>query len=157
MKMILPLFLLALAACDRPGQADIVPYEIFSENAPFQIDPAKPPEGMHIVQILLQRQHILVDGTGCASPFDSRRTLGHYVAMMLGSSIDPGPLKFQLNGGCKVEWLEKPDSSRMDFWRCHLGTSNIDNGKSNVQVSAGIYFGVTQDKWEFIPEKLMCQ
>ena len=112
MKIILSLFLLALVSCthgNRTGQVDFVPYKLFSENAPFKIDPAKPPEGMHMVQILLHHQGMLVEGTGCAGDYTHGHTLQNHLSMLLGLPVDSGDaMAFKLVGGCKTEWLKNP-------------------------------------------------
>lgn len=154
----LPLLLVffALASCDRPER--ISP----SWGDPIVIDPAIPPNGMHLVQILLENQMLPVKGTGCESSakvkgFVDKRLLQHSIAMMLGSSIEPGTLEFQISGGCAADQLETEKGPFIDIWRCHLATSNIDTGKVNVMVSAHIFFGITRDTWKFLPEKLQCQ
>ena len=153
MKLILPLFFLALISCDQPERISPL------WGDPIKIDPTKPPDGMHMVQILLENQLLPVKGTGCegsALGSGDKRLLQHSLALMLGSSIDPGTMEFKLSGGCKVDQIETKKGPRIDIWRCNLGISNIETSTTTTTVSADIYFGITKDTWEFIPEKLLC-
>ena len=154
MKIIPLVFFLALTACSR--EIPFVPYELFSEGRPFQIDPAKPPGGMHMMQILLNNQFTPVTNTLCASDAGDQRPLQRYLAQMLGGAIDPGQrFAYKLRGGCATEWMETR-TGRVDFWRCTMGVENVTTGKNDANISADISFGVTQDEWKFIPEKLIC-
>ena len=153
MKIIPLLFFLALAACER----NAAPYELFSEGRPFKIDPAVPPEGMHLVQILLNNQFTPVTNTLCARDANDKRPLQRYLAQMLGGAIDPGQTRtFKLHGGCETDWFETASGARVDYWRCNVGITNIGASKDDEMEAANIYFGITQDEWKFIPEKLIC-
>ena len=156
MKLILLLFFLALISCNQDERINAAPFKIDPAGDPFKIDPAKPPNGMHMVQILLKNQMTPVAGTGCETDPEDKRPLPRYLAMMLGDAIDAGALGFKLSGGCKADQLETGKGPLIDIWRCNVGVSNIVTDKYGVIASAHIYFGITKNTWEFIPEKLMC-
>lgn len=142
---------LALVSCAHTERIDPL------GGDPVKIDPAKPPSGMHLVQILLENQSLPVKGTDCESSGltkDKRRLL-HRLAITLGDGLDNTRHRTELLGGCKADQFELPSGSVIDIWRCELGVVEKDE-EGEFITSGFIYFGVKKDTWEFIPEKLRC-
>lgn len=84
----LPLLCLALVSC-APAYTKTERLDPMGD--PLKIDPTKPPDGMQLVQILLENQSLPVKGTGCQSGSIENRRLQHILAMVLGYGLD-GPV-----------------------------------------------------------------
>lgn len=121
-----------------------------------RIDPSKPPEGMNIIQILLENQSLPLKGTGCASDIPSdNRTLQHQLATTLGWAIDHKPNKVTISGGCKPAQFELRSGAVVDAWQCTL-TVVEKTANGGFVASSSIDFGVKKDTWEIIPEAIRC-
>lgn len=123
-----------------------------------KIDPTKPPNGMQMIQILLENQSLSVKGTSCESdPFGvgDRRRLQHKLAMTLGYAFDRPKHHAVLSGSCEADQFQPPSGPVVDIWRCNLAVVEKDE-RDEFIASSNIYFGLKKDTWEFIPEKLLC-
>lgn len=140
------LFCLTLASCAQPERLN-------PDAEPLKIDPTKPPDGMHLVQILLENQSLPLKGTGCEdsgrSP-DNRR-LVHQLAMVLGYGLGYPQHRVELWGDCIPDQYELPSGKTVDGWQCNLGTLDKDEKGEDI-ATANIYFGITKDTWEIIPD-----
>ncbi len=147
-----PLMLfIVMAGCSRPEQISS------DDGEPVKIDPAKPPNGMHLVQILLANQSLPVKGTRCEGSWssDDKRRLQHKLAMALGDGLDNPRHRTELLGGCETDQFELRSGSTVDGWRCNLNVVEKDK-KGEFIANSSIYFGIKKDTWEFIPEALVC-
>lgn len=143
------LLVLALVSCTQTGRID-------PKGDPVKIDPAKPPSGMLLVQILLENQSLPVKGTGCQSgASEDKRRLQHILALTLGEGLDNPRHRTELLGGCEADQFELPTGSVIDIWNCKLGVVEKDK-KDEYIASAHIRFGIKKNTWEFVPEKLRC-
>jgi hypothetical protein len=123
---------------------------------PLKIDPSKPPQGRHIIQILLENQSLLLKGTGCGSDIpNDRRTLQHKLALSLGDAIDSKRHQALISGGCKPAQFELRSGAVIDAWHCTL-TVVEKTAKGGFVASSSIDFGVKKDTWEIIPEAIRC-
>lgn len=126
----------------------------------IKIDPAKPPEGMHLIQILLENQSLPVKGTNCESSAlgsGDKRLLQHKLASLLGSGLDNTRHRTELSAKCQADKYELPSGGLIDAWHCSLtAVENDENGE--YIASSSIDFGITKDKWEFVPvpKALVC-
>lgn len=146
MRYVLPLLCLVLVSCTQHERLNV-------DAEPLKIDPTKPPDGMHLVQILLENQSLPVKGTHCEdsgrSP-DKRRLL-HQLAMALGDGLNNPRIRNELLGDCEPDQYELPSGKTVDAWQCRLGVVQKDE-KGEFGASANIYFGITKDTWEIIPD-----
>jgi hypothetical protein len=122
---------------------------------PLKITPAKPPEPIHLVQILLENQSIPLKGTRCESspPVDNRR-LHHQLALTLGFAAGNKRHRSEISASCKsdqIETLQDP----AEVWLCKLGVVERDK-KGRFVASSHIHFGVTKDTWQMVPNSLVC-
>ena len=127
---------------------------------PLKINPAKPPEGMHVIQILLENQSLPVKGTNCegsALGSGDKRRLQHKLAMLLGFGLDNPRHRTELSVGCQPDKYELPTGGLIDAWHCRL-TALENDKKGEFIASSSIYFGITKDTWEFVPvpKALVC-
>lgn len=123
---------------------------------PVKIDPAVPPSGIHVIQILLENQSLPLMGTGCRSDLpNDKRTLQHRLALTLGYAIDNKRNHAVLSGGCQAEKIELRSGAIINAWHCKLAV--VEKSEKNEFISSSnIHFGVKKDTWEFIPESLRC-
>lgn len=147
----LPLLLLCLALVSCTQSERISP--LWDE--PVKIDPSTPPEGMYLLQILLENQSLPLKGTGCEGPPGDRRRLQHRLALTLGSGIDDPRHYRVLSGKCEAVQFELRSGSVIDAWNCVLGGVEKDK-KGDPIASSHIDFGIKKDTWEIIPETLRC-
>lgn len=173
--LLAPLFCLALVSCahQRSGrQCGGAENEPRTHGAlesqrispswgdPLRIDPAKPPEGMHLIQILLENQSLPVKGTNCegsALGSGDKRRLQHKLARLLGSGLDNARHRTELSAICQTDKYELPSGGIIDAWHCSLtAVENDENGERIA--SSSIDFGITKDTWEFVPvpKALVC-
>lgn len=127
---------------------------------PLKIDPTKPPEGMHLIQILLENQSLPVKGTGCegsALGSGDKRRLQHKLARLLGSGLDNTRHRTELSANCQADKYELPSGGVIDAWHCSL-TAVENDEKGEYIASSSIDFGITKDTWEFVPvpKALVC-
>lgn len=132
------------------------------------VDPAKPPNGAQLVQILLENQSLPLKGTGCSSiPNDSAR-LQHLLARTFGGGIDDPNLQTAHAARCEPAQFEQRAGAPMDVWQCHIYLQQRRTG-SGVQdktvesaTHASVSFGVTKDTWKLVvdsvtpPSPLIC-
>lgn len=126
----------------------------------LKIDPTKPPEGMHLIQILLENQSRPVKGTSCESSAlgsGDKRLLQHALAMTLGSGLDNTHHRTQLSARCQPDKYELLSGGVIDAWHCSL-TAVENDVKGEFIASSSIDFGITKDTWEFVPvpKALVC-
>lgn len=127
------------------------------EGEPVKIDPAKAPNGIQMMQILLVNQSLPVKGTGCEGSWtaNDKRRLQHRLATSLGYALDRKYPHAVLLGGCETERFELQSGKTIDGWRCSLNV--MENNKKGEHVtSSTIAFGITRDTWDLIPETLSC-
>lgn len=168
MRYALPLLCLALVSC-TPANTQTERLDAMGE--PLKIDPIKPPEGMQLVQILLENQSLPLKGTGCGSNPNDKRTLQHLIASTFGSGLNNnsldknGQLRKLLSvniwGGCKTERFELRSGPDIDAWRCTLYAEDQVDDKDAYTFSSSINFGVRKDTWKLItdsitPDPLIC-
>lgn len=143
------LIVIALISCSQTERIDPMGNSV-------KIDPAVPPSGMLLVQILLENMSLPVKGTGCQSGVgEDKRRLQHTLAMTLGEGLDNLRHRTELLGGCVADQFEFPSGSVIDIWNCKLGAVEKDI-KGEFIASTHIRFGIKKDTWEFVPEKLRC-
>lgn len=152
---LLPLILcIVLVACSRPER--LTPHG----GDPVTIDPTQPPSGMYLVQILLENQSLPLKGTGCEGSWseNDRRQLQHVLAVTFGFALDKPrtpPYQVTFLGGCEAERFELRSGKIIDGWRCNINVVD-NNQKGEYVANSSIYFGITKDTWELIPETLLC-
>ena len=117
----------------------------------FKINPAKPPEARHIIQILLKNQSFPLKGTGCESGANNKSTLQHLLASTLGSAIDDGAA---ISAACesKSELFELRSGAMLDAWRCRL--SIPEQASRGEWGSYTLFFGVRKDSWKLITDSI---
>lgn len=152
MKYRLPSLVLSLAlvSCAQPERLD-------HRGEPFKIDPTSPPNGIQMVQILLENQSLPVKGTQCENGKDDERLLQHHLAMFLGEGFDSPLARSGLLASCQPNQYDLPSGGVIDAWQCRLGVIQKAD-KDEFGVGGSIYFGVTKDTWRLIPgpEALRC-
>ena len=123
---------------------------------PIRIDPTKPPEGINIIQILLENQSLPLKGTGCGSdaPGDNR-TLQHQLAVTLGWALDKKRHQMIISADCKPAQFELRSGAVVNAWQCTLRVVE-KTAKGGFVASSVIDFGVKKDAWEIIPEAIRC-
>lgn len=157
-RLLLLMLCVVLASCSRAER--ISP----DGGEPVKIDPFSPPNGVHLVQILLENQSFPVKGTGCENKLpdgpDDKRRLQHILAMRFGFGLDNPRLQRVHSGRCKAEQFELRSGSIIDAWRCSLNV--VENGEKGEYITnSSIEFGVTKDTWKLItnsvtPNPLIC-
>lgn len=124
---------------------------------PIVIDPAKPPEGMQIVHLLLSNASTPLKGTGCSDPSapDRALTLREQLAVVLGQAIGaPKGHKAHITGQCRAD---KTDAlgGVVNVWSCEINVEHVDEkGEYVANGSIGAHF--TRDTWTMIPQSLIC-
>jgi hypothetical protein len=118
------------------------------------IDPAKPPNGSQLVQILLENQDLKIKDTPCRSNADDKRTVRHKLAAILGESLDSLALRSVIKGRCEPVQV-KSAAGTQDLWDCQLTVLEVNEQWEDV-TSASIFFGITQDTWKIIPANFRC-
>lgn len=129
-----------------------------------KIDPSIPPEGTHLIQILLENKSLPLKGTGCESSPDDKRTLQDLLASTFGAALGNNVNKRHqvfFSGGCKAEQFELRSGSITDGWRCTLNSEEKTIKKAEHIYSASIAFGLQKRTWELItdsitPNPLIC-
>jgi hypothetical protein len=122
-----------------------------------KIDPSTPPEGMNIIQILLENQSLPLKGTGCGSGKpDENRTLQHQLALTLGYALDVKRHQSVISGECKPERFQLRSGAIADAWHCKLAVVE-KTAKGGFVTSSIIDFVVKKDTWELYPELLHCR
>lgn len=129
-----------------------------------KIDPSLPPEGMHLMYILMDNQSLPLKGTGCESSPDDKHTLKDLLATTFGAALGNGVNKRHqvvISGSCKAEKFELRTGSIIDGWRCTLNSEEKTIKKAEYIYSSSIAFGVQKSTWEFItdsitPNSLIC-
>ena len=150
MKILSPLFLVALVACTPTGRMNNL-------GEPLEIDPTRPPGGMMLIQILLENQSLPVKGTQCESGTGDNRRLQHRLAMLLGDGLDNPRVHTELLADCQPNQYDLPSGGVIDAWQCRLGVM-LKADKDEFGVGGSIYFGITKDTWKLVPvpEALRC-
>ena len=151
---LLPLVLsIALVSCTPTERID-------ATGEPMKIDPTKPPDGMRLVQILLENLAVPLKGTGCGNGPNDPSVLKDHLAMFLGDGFDSPLVRTELSSDCQPDRYDLPSGGKIDAWHCRLGVVlKADKAdKDELGVSGSIHFGVTKDTWEFVPvpEALVC-
>jgi len=110
-----------------------------------------------MVQILLNGQLIPLKGTHCEGSWtsDDKRRLQHWLAMALGGGLENPDRQVTLVGGCEADQLERRSGKIIDGWRCNFNVVE-NNEKGEHIANSSIYFGITKDTWELIPETMAC-
>lgn len=159
MRVALPCaFCLALVACTPGTPAG----RIDALGEPIKIDPAKPPNGEQLIQLLLENQSLPLKGTDCTDGKDDPRLLQHRLVMMLGVLVDNPKGAVGLSSRCSPEPVELPDGAMPEphtsktaikAWRCSLGASSTEG---EVFIGSSIYVILTKDTWKIYPKRLNC-
>ena len=122
----------------------------------LRIDPAVPPKGMNIMQILIENHALPLKGTGCASGIpDDKRTLQHKLALTLGDGIENKRHIVVVSGQCKTDKHELKPGVLIDIWRCGINVTEKTKRGSYI-ANASIDFSVKKDDWALIPETMLC-
>lgn len=123
---------------------------------PARIDPSIPPEGKHLIHILLKNQSFPLKGTGCSGSND-RGTLHHLLAITLGAALDSNADKLRravISGGCKAEQFELRSGATIDGWRCSLHYEETFIKDDEWVATSSISFGVHKATWELITDSV---
>jgi len=157
-RILLLIFVFALVSCTQSEHVNV------DWRDSVRIDPSIPPEGMHLMHILLENQSFPLKGTGCESSRDDKHTLQHLLASTLGDGIGNNANKQHqviVSADCKAEQFELQSGSVIDGWRCNLNVTEKTNKKGEYIAGSSVAFGVRKDTWTFItdsitPNPLVC-
>lgn len=157
--ILLLMLIFALVSCN---QSERVSSSIWRDSV--KIDPSIPPEGTHLMQILLENQSLPLKGTGCESSPDDKHTLQDLLAITFGAAFGNDANKRHqvvFSGGCKAEQFELRSGSIIDGWRCTLNAEEKTIKKAEYIHSSSIAFGLQKNTWELItdsitPNPLIC-
>jgi hypothetical protein len=122
-----------------------------------KIDPSRSPEGINIIQILLENQSLPLKGTGCGSGNpDENRILQHQLALTLGYALDVKRHQSVISGECKPDRFQLRSGALIDAWYCKLAVVE-KTAKGGFVASSIIDFVIKKDTWELYPELLRCR
>ena len=124
----------------------------------LKIDSSVPPNGMNIIQILLENQALPLKGTGCDSSshmYEDKRSLKHKLAITLGHAIDNKRHVAVMLGGCKSDKSELKPGMIVNTWHCNINVVE-QTKRGGFIANASIDFWVKKDDWTMIPAKLLC-
>ena len=134
----------------------------------LRIDPARPPTGAQLVQILLENQSLPLKGTGCSSDPDDKASLQELLARTFGAGIDDPGLRTTHAAGCEAAQFERRGGAVVNVWLCHVYLrqwrmdASIKDDRLEPVTQASISFGVTKDTWSLVvdsvtpPSPLVC-